>query len=398
MWGEIYKLFHIGIFAIFISNLVSPERVFVSFWGTIIKYLAEKKKVYLHLENGSVFTGYSFGNQGHAEGEVVFNTGMTGYPESLTDPSYSGQILVYTYPLIGNYGVPKFTKDINSKFESAKIQVRGVVISNYSHSYSHFDAAESLSKWLDTGGIPGIYGIDTRELTKILRTKGVMPGEITSKEPTGKLNIADPNETNLAAAVCVPKPVLYKPKIKKNKKKILLIDCGVKNNIIRNFLSRGAEVLRVPYDYDPVASGYDFNGIFVSNGPGDPKMCVETVENLRNSFSLGVPIFGICLGSQILGLSAGADTYKLRFGHRSQNQPCIESGGRCYITSQNHGYAVDAQTLPSQWSEWFVNNNDGTNEGIRHRSKPFFAVQFHPESSPGPNDTGWLFDMFVDMM
>ena len=180
----------------------------------------------------------------------------------------------------------------------------------------------------------------------------------------------------------------------------MLIDCGVKNNIIRNFLSRGAEVLRVPYNYDPVSAHYNFNGIFISNGPGDPKMCKSTIANLKKSFTLGVPVFGICLGSQIMGLAAGADTFKLKFGHRSQNQPCInvESGDRCYITSQNHGYAVDTKTLPKDWIEWFVNNNDGTNEGIKHKTKPFFAVQFHPESSPGPNDTGWLFDKFIDMI
>lgn len=364
--------------------------------------MAEKKKVYLRLENGSVFAGYSFGKYSRAEGEVVFNTGMMGYPEALTDPSYSGQILVFTYPIIGNYGVPKFTKDIFSKFESEKVQVRGVVISNYSSNYSHFDANESLSSWLDGSNIPGIHGIDTRELTKVLRSRGVMPGEITIKEPTGALNIFDPNEINLAAEVCVKKPVLYKPKNKKSKKKILLIDCGVKNNIIRNFLNRGAEVLRVPQDYNPLKSDYDFNGIFISNGPGDPKKCTSAIENLRKSFKLGIPIFGICLGSQIMGLAAGADTFKLKFGHRSQNQPCIivdrTSEGRCFITSQNHGYAIDTKTLPKQWSEWFVNNNDGTNEGIQHKSKPFFAVQFHPESSPGPNDTGWLFDKFIDLI
>lgn len=360
--------------------------------------MTEKKKVYLRLENGSVFTGYSFGKFGSSGGEVVFNTGMTGYPEALTDPSYSGQILVFTYPLIGNYGVPKFSKNIFSKFESPKIQVRGIIVSNYSFRYSHFDADQSLSSWLDSNQIPGIYGIDTRELTKVLRSKGVMPGEITTKEPSGRLKIEDPNLTNLAAEVCVSKPVIYKPKNKKAKKKILLIDCGVKNNIIRNFLKRDAEVIRVPHDFNPLESKYDFDGIFVSNGPGDPKMCKSTVENLKSSFSLGVPVFGICLGSQILGLAAGANTFKLKFGHRSQNQPCVETDGRCYITSQNHGYAVDKKTLPKEWSEWFINNNDGTNEGIKHKTKPFFAVQFHPESSPGPNDTGWLFDMFMDMI
>lgn len=362
--------------------------------------MRQKQKVYLRLANGKIFTGYSFGKYGNSDGEVVFTTGMTGYPESLTDPSYSGQILVFTFPLIGNYGIPQFQRDNSAKtvqdnFESGRIQVRGMIISNYSFDYSHFDAAQSLDQWLIDNDIPGIYGVDTRELTKTLRTTGVMLGKITTELEEGDLNIIDPNETNLAGEVGVKEPVIYSVR-NKNPKKILLIDCGVKNNIIRNFVKRGAEVIRVPYDFDPLKSEYEFNGIFVSNGPGDPKMCKATIENLRNSFNLNIPIFGICLGSQILGLSAGADTYKLKFGHRSQNQPCIEVGGHCYITSQNHGYAVDTKTLPEEWSEWFINNNDGTNEGVKHKTKPFFAVQFHPESSPGPNDTGWLFDMFID--
>jgi carbamoyl-phosphate synthase small subunit len=366
--------------------------------------LLQKNKVSLILENGVTFSGYSFGKYGKTDGEVVFTTGMTGYPESLTDPSYSGQILVFTYPLIGNYGVHKFrikTPEgfIQKGFESNKIQVRGVVISNYSFDYSHYDAVLSLDEWLKENNIPGIYGIDTRELTKVLRTKGVMLGRIV---PMNRQTIAspipDPNLRNLAAEVCVRKPFVYKAKKGRANKKILLIDCGVKNNIIRNFLKRGAEVIRVPHDYNPGSSAYDFNGIFVSNGPGNPKKCTETIENLRKSFKLNTPIFGICLGSQVMALSAGANTYKLKFGHRSQNQPCIETKGRCFITSQNHGYAVDMKTLNRNWEEWFVNNNDGTNEGIKHKSKPFFAVQFHPESSPGPNDTGWLFDMFIDLI
>jgi carbamoyl-phosphate synthase small subunit len=355
------------------------------------------------LENGASFAGYSFGKYGETDGEVVFNTGMTGYPEALTDPSYSGQILVFTYPLIGNYGIPEFKKKvregfIQNGFESNKIQVRGVVISNYSFEYSHSDAVMSLDEWLKENDVPGIYGVDTRELTKVLRTKGVMLGKISVQ--TGlrlvSTKVADPNLQNLAAEVCVKKPVMYGNK--KSRKKILLIDCGVKNNILRNFLKRGVQVIRVPHDFDPVTSEFDYDGIFISNGPGDPKMCKATIRNLRSSFKLKMPIFGICLGSQILGLASGADTYKLKFGHRSQNQPCMDSSGRCFITSQNHGYAVDTKTLKRGWEEWFVNNNDGTNEGIKHRSKPWFAVQFHPESSPGPNDTGWLFDMFMDLI
>ena len=326
---------------------------------------------------------------------------MTGYPESLTDPSYRGQILVFTYPIIGNYGVPEFNKDIHRKeiqnyFESGEIQVRGLVISDYSFSYSHFDAMYSLDEWLANNNIPGIFGTDTRELTKILRSAGVMPGKILTSESGDNL-FTDPNLTDLVSEVSIKSPFIYKSR-SKNPKKILLIDCGVKNNIIRNFLKRDAEVIRVPYNYNPVNSELDFDGIFISNGPGDPKNCVETISNIRESFKLNKPVFGICLGSQIMALAAGSDTYKLKFGHRSQNQPCIEKNGRCYITSQNHGYAVDKTTLSDEWEEWFVNNNDDTNEGIRHKTKPFFAVQFHPESSPGPNDTAWLFDMFMDMI
>ncbi|MCX7877122.1 MAG: glutamine-hydrolyzing carbamoyl-phosphate synthase small subunit [Ignavibacteria bacterium] len=356
------------------------------------------KKSYLHLSGGKTFSGYSFGKYTDSEGEVVFTTGMTGYPESLTDPSYRGQILVFTYPLIGNYGIPFFGKDENSfqiqdGFESGRIQVSGVIISDYSYRYSHFDAYQSLDEWLRDNDVPGIYGVDTRELTKVLRTKGVMPGKIsTSAEPEGEFK--DPNLRNLVSEVSVTQPLVY-PLKKKNAKRVLLIDCGVKNNIIRNFLKRNIEVIRVPWDYDPCKSEFDFDGIFVSNGPGDPKMCKATITNLRNSFNMNKPIFGICLGSQIMALAAGADTYKLKFGHRSQNQPCIETEGRCYITSQNHGYAVDKNTLPDEWEEWFINNNDGSNEGIKHRYRPYFAVQFHPESSPGPNDTSWLFDKFA---
>jgi carbamoyl-phosphate synthase small subunit len=363
--------------------------------------LNRPKENYLILENDVTFKGFSFGFDGSTEGEVVFTTGMTGYPESMTDPSYQGQILVFTYPMIGNYGIPNFIKDetnsyiLQNGFESGNIQVRGVVISNYSFNHSHADAVMSLHDWMDENKIPGIYGADTRELTKVLRTKGVMLGRITNHPKEKEHKVTDPNSTNLASIVSVKNPIIYKPK-KKSRRKILLIDCGVKNNIIRNFINRGAEVIRVPWDFNPNSSEYDFDGIFVSNGPGDPKMCKTTIKNLRESFNLNVPIFGICLGSQILSLSAGADTYKLKFGHRSQNQPCIEQNGKCYITSQNHGYVVSKESLTEEWEEWFVNNNDGTNEGVKHKTKPYFAVQFHPEATPGPNDTGWLFDMFLD--
>lgn len=352
--------------------------------------MESRKEAKLVLEDGSVFEGFSFGSKKVVNGEVVFNTGMVGYPESLTDPSYRGQILVLTYPLIGNYGVPGNEKEDNvlKNFESGMIQVQGLIISDYSDKYSHWNAKKSLSEWMKEYSIPGIYGIDTRELTKKLRKKGTMLGKIVY----GKENVSfeDPNKRNLVSEVSVKKPVIYK----KGKKKIILVDCGTKNNIIRAFLRRNFTVIRVPWDYNFLNEKVD--GIIISNGPGDPKKCRRTIENVRKALSKNTPILGICLGSQILALAAGANTYKLKFGHRSHNQPCIESGTkRCYITSQNHGYAVDADTLSEDWREWFFNNNDDTNEGIIHISKPFYGTQFHPEASPGPDDTEFLFDLFI---
>jgi len=344
----------------------------------------------LILEDGSTFQGYSFGAKRVVTGEVVFNTGMVGYPESLTDPSYRGQILVLTYPLIGNYGVPDDEKedDISKHFESDKIQVQGLIVADYSETYSHWNAKKSLSEWLSEHNVPGIYGIDTRELTKKLRERGTMLGKIVYDNED--IEFEDPNNRNLVAEVSLKEPIVYK----KGKKKIILIDCGAKNSIIRAFLRRNITVIRCPWDYDFLTEKVD--GIVISNGPGDPKMCQPTIDNVRRALERNVPILGICLGSQILALAAGANTYKLKYGHRSHNQPCIEVGTRrCYITPQNHGYAVDSDTLPEDWREWFYNNNDKTNEGVIHISKPFFGVQFHPEASPGPDDTGFLFDMFI---
>lgn len=344
----------------------------------------------LILEDGSKFYGHSFGSKNPASGEVVFNTGMVGYPESLTDASYYGQILVLTYPLIGNYGIPGYEKEYNllKYFESNKIQVKGLIITDYSDNYSHWNAKKSLSEWLKEHNIPGIYGVDTRELTKKLRKKGTMLGKVTCDNK--KISFEDPNKRNLMTEVSIKEPIIYK----KGKKRIILIDCGTKNNIIRAFLRRGFTIIRVPWDYDFLNEKAD--GIIISNGPGDPKKCSETIKNVKEALSKNTPILGICLGSQILALATGANTYKLKYGHRSHNQPCIETGTkRCYITSQNHGYAVDVETLPEDWREWFYNNNDGTNEGIIHISKPFFGTQFHPEASPGPDDTEFLFDMFV---
>jgi len=350
----------------------------------------ETKKAKIVLEDGAKFEGKTFGATKPVSGEVVFNTGMVGYPETLTDPSYRGQILVLTYPLIGNYGVPsnKRNSDISKFFESEKIQVQGLIISDYSKNYSHWNAEKSLSNLMKKQNIPGIFDIDTRELTKKLRKKGTMLGKIVYNNE--KIPFEDPNKRNLVSEVSIKKPIAYK----KTKKKILLIDCGAKNNIIRSFLKRNFTVLRVPWDYPFLNEKVD--GIIISNGPGNPEKCKETIKNVKQALKKNIPILGICLGSQILALAAGAKTYKLKYGHRSQNQPCIETGkNRCYITSQNHGYAVDAETLPEDWHEWFYNNNDGTNEGIIHISKPFFGTQFHPEALPGPDDTEFLFDMFT---
>lgn len=345
----------------------------------------------LVLEDRSVFSGYSFGYPMSTSGEIVFNTGMVGYPESLTDPSYSGQILVLTYPLIGNYGVPDFnTKESRYKyFESDKIHIRGLVVAENSAEYSHWNASDSLSGWLYKNKIPGIGGIDTRCLTKKLRERGTMLSKIVKENEY--IEYSDPSKDNMVSNVSIKEPIIYKA----GPKRVAVIDCGCKMNIIRSLLKLNVTVLRVPWDYKEL-SGEKVDGIIISNGPGDPKQCTTTIEIVRGLFDKNIPILGVCMGNQIIALSAGADTYKLKFGHRSQNQPCILVGTkRCYITSQNHGYAVESRTLPEDWEPWFFNANDGTNEGIRHKSKPFRSVQFHPEAAPGPTDTRFIFEEFV---
>lgn len=354
--------------------------------------MSDKKTARLILEDGTVFTGYSFGTETAVSGEVVFNTAMTGYPESLTDPSYRGQILVSTYPLIGNYGVPK--KDMEyglfKYFESDRIHIKGLIISDYSFEYSHWNAGESLADWLRENGIPGIYGIDTRQLTKIIRERGVMLGKIVVEGCEEPAEFDDPNQRNLAAEVSTPTIETYGD----GPLKIVLVDCGCKYNIIRCLINRGATVIRVPWDYD--FTQIDYDGVMLSNGPGDPQQCAATIANIKKAMALGKPIFGICLGNQLLSIAAGATTYKLKYGHRSHNQPALMVGtNKAVITSQNHGFAVNTDTLGPDWEPYFINLNDGTSEGIRHKSLPFFSVQFHPEASGGPVDTEFLFDDFI---
>ncbi len=362
-------------------------------------------KLKLILADGSEYIGESFGDEPKGkdcfvDGEVVFNTSMVGYPETLTDPSYRGQILVLTYPLIGNYGVPaeKMLEGVSTMMESGKIHLRGLIVSEYSEEHHHWQAKKSLSDFLKKHKVPAIQGVDTRALTKKLREHGVMLGKIApeSTKYSKGMDFEDPNVTNLVAEVSVNKKTIIKGKGKK-KATIALLDCGIKHNIIRNFLERGVEVIRLPWDYDIAELKGKYDGLFVSNGPGDPKMADKTIDSVKYAMKEGKPIFGICLGSQIMGLAVGADTYKLKYGHRSANQPCIDvDTGRCYITSQNHGYAVDAKTLPKGWKTWFVNANDDTVAGLRHNSKPWLSVQFHPEASPGPEDAAYLFDEFID--
>lgn len=336
----------------------------------------------LYLNDGAVFKGASPAWQtGEHHGEVVFNTGMTGYVESLTDPSYSAQILVFTYPLIGNYGVQQ------AAAESAKIQVSGVVVSEAATVWSHSQAQQSLLEWLRAQKIPVLMGADTRALTKHLRAKGTMLGAISSKPVRPKDIKYEPH------ANAVQKPVYYN---KNRTKKIILVDCGTKENILRSLLKLDVQVKRVPLDYDYTNEYYD--GVVLSNGPGDPADYRATVAIARKALGRGKPVFGICLGSQVMGLAAGAKTYKLPFGHRGHNQPCIGTDERCFITSQNHGYAIDETSLPRGWRVSFRNLNDGSVEGIEHVTRPFFSVQFHPEACPGPTDTAWLFNKFSEAL
>ena len=352
----------------------------------------------LILDNGMRFKGKSFGYEKPVSGEVVFNTAMSGYPESLTDPSYAGQLMVLTYPLIGNYGVPPFTfreNGLATFMESDRIHAEALIVSQYSDNYSHWNAVESLSDWLKREKIVGITDIDTRELTKILRESGVMKGRIVIEGVDENVEEEDYAQINFVDKVSCKEVIRYNEGADK---KVVLVDCGVKHNIIRCLLKRGVEVIRVPWNYDYTSIAYD--GLFISNGPGNPDNCDEAVRVLRKAMAASdKPIFGICMGNQLLAKAAGASVYKLKYGHRSHNQPVMKIGTqRCFITSQNHGYAVDNNTLPQDWEPLFINMNDGSNEGIRHKSKPWFSAQFHPEAASGPLDTDFLFDEFVELL
>ena len=375
----------------------------------------------LILDDGSRFSGKSFGYEHPVAGEVVFNTAMTGYPESLTDPSYAGQLMVLTYPLVGNYGVSPFTIESNglaTYMESERIHVEAVIVSDYSEEFSHWNAVESLADWLKREKIPGIAGIDTRELTKVLREHGVMMGKIVFDDEPNHVPEAVYEGVNYIDKVSC-KEIIYYTKDKSyrystelpvvqlqselsefnnSSKKVVLVDCGVKTNIIRCLLKRGVEVIRVPWNYD--FNGLKFDGLFVSNGPGDPDTCDAAVQNIRRAMeNPRLPIFGICMGNQLLSKAGGASIYKLKYGHRSHNQPVRMVGtNRCFITSQNHGYAVDNSTLSTDWEPLFINMNDGSNEGIRHKKNPWFSAQFHPEAASGPTDTEFLFDEFVNLL
>ena len=385
------------------------------------------RNVTLILDDGSRFHGKSFGYEKPVAGEVVFNTAMTGYPESLTDPSYAGQLMTLTYPLVGNYGVPPFTVEPNGLatfMESERIHAEAIIVSDYSEDFSHWNAVESLADWLKREQVPGITGIDTRELTKVLREHGVMMGRIVFDDveneiDNSQLTIDNYEDVNYVDRVSCKEIIVYTGKesplhfpittstaqlncqlstVNCQLKRVVLLDCGVKSNILRCLLKRDVEVIRVPWNYD--YNELEFDGLFISNGPGDPDTCDAAVQNIRRAMkNEKLPIFGICMGNQLLSKAGGAKIYKLKYGHRSHNQPVRMVGTeRCFITSQNHGYAVDNTTLTEDWEPLFINMNDGSNEGIRHKRNPWFSAQFHPEAASGPTDTEFLFDEFVKLL
>jgi len=355
------------------------------------------------LEDGTVFDGTGFGYPTTIFGEAVFNTGMVGYVEALTDPSYSGQILALTYPLVGNYGVPdpsiKDSDGIKQYFESDRIQARGLVVHELSLTASHWNLTMTLDEWLYNEKIPGISGIDTRALTMKLRTNGVMMAalavsdkEIDEKDLKKKLDAAKKyNDEELMDVVSVKEPQEYGT----GNEAIVVVDTGVKNAILKNVRNLGYKVIRVPWNYsiEKIVS-YSPKGVVLSNGPGDPVKCAATMKTAKTLIDKNIPTLGICLGAQILGLAGGASTYKLKYGHRGQNKSCIDlDNNQVYVTSQNHGYCIDPESLKkTDFKLWFSNTDDKTVEGIKHKEKKIIAVQFHPEASPGPFDCMFVFE------
>jgi carbamoyl-phosphate synthase small subunit len=365
----------------------------------------DSSPVKLVLDDGTAFDGCSLGYKarGPVVGEVVFNTGMVGYTETMTDPSYSGQILCFTYPLIGNYGVADYSVDENGicqGFESTGIKTKGVIVNRASETPSHYRMKRSLHGWMDSEGISGIQGVDTRELTLHLREKGVMMGAIAPSVQQGIEAIhsaVDYSSIDFCRLVSTKNKVTFGKNVSG---KVAIIDCGLKLNIVRSLVQRGFEVTVFPYETKFEELEQSFGGIVISNGPGDPKNCVPAIEMSRTAIENNIPTLGICLGTQIIALSLGADTFKLKYGHRGQNKPCIDlKTGRCLVTSQNHGYTVDEKSLVGTNLEpWFMNADDRTLEGLVHKSKPCISVQFHPEASPGPVDAAYVFDIFRDLV
>ncbi|MEM2760232.1 MAG: glutamine-hydrolyzing carbamoyl-phosphate synthase small subunit [Nitrososphaerales archaeon] len=363
----------------------------------------------LVLEDGSVFKGVGFGFPSKIVGEVVFNTGMVGYTEALTDPSYRGQILCLTYPLIGNYGVPSYDiKDdlgMPKYFEAEHIQPKGLVIHELSPLASHWAMDRTLDQWLYDEGIPGIHAVDTRELTKRIRVKGVMMGvmEVSKNEISDEALFKELKDSERYDDIKFVKEVSTQSTqiYGDGSECVVLIDTGTKYSIIRNIMRTGYKVVRLPFTADiQQVMSYKPKGVVLSNGPGDPKHCAETITLSQDLLKREIPVLGICLGNQILALAAGADTYKLKYGHRGQNKPCIDlRNGNTYVTSQNHGYCINPETLKGTgFKLWFKNADDNTVEGIMHEEKPIIAVQFHPEASPGPYDCMFLFDMLDKMI
>ncbi|KAI9832792.1 MAG: Multifunctional pyrimidine synthesis protein CAD [Sarea resinae] len=392
------------------SKVVSQTRFLATVEGNTLRQMPASRaratpvshdRATFTIRDGPVFHGKSFGAKSNISGEAVFTTSLVGYPESMTDPSYRGQILVFTQPLIGNYGVPSSARDENGLlkyFESPHIQACGVVVADVAEQYSHWTAVESLSEWCAREGVPAISGVDTRAIVTYLREKGSSLARITIGEEYDADQdeaFVDPEGINLVRRVTTKAPFHVSSS---GDLHVAVIDCGVKENILRSLVSRGASVTAFPYDYPIHKVAHHFDGIFISNGPGDPTHCQETVYHLRKLMdSSQVPVMGICLGHQLLALAVGARTIKLKYGNRAHNIPVLDlTTGRCHITSQNHGYAVDVTTLPSDWKEYFVNLNDSSNEGMIHKSRPIFSTQFHPEAKGGPLDSSYLFDAYLE--